>query len=95
MPGKHVPPGPGHILQTVNDLMGMVPPTNGWMLELGYMSTSADDNSFQSGYRIYITGDTLVIDALKEIPERYRNQRIDLMLIHVGEVDSRMLLQSF
>lgn len=34
--------------------------------------------------RIYISGDTLMIDELKEIPERYKGQNIDLMLIHLG-----------
>lgn len=80
MPGKHVPPGP---LSTVNDLLGAVPPTNGWMVELGYKETS-DDASFKNGYRIYISGDTLMVDELKEIPERYKGQDIDLMLIHLG-----------
>jgi L-ascorbate metabolism protein UlaG (beta-lactamase superfamily) len=42
---------------------------------------------FQSGasdrcLRMYITGDTLVIDALKEIPRRYPD--IDLALLHLG-----------
>lgn len=35
-------------------------------------------------YRIYISGDTLMVDELKEIPERYKGQNIDLMLIHLG-----------
>jgi hypothetical protein len=81
MPGKHVPPG---ILNTVNDLLGAVPPTNGWMLELGYRASAAPDSPFQSGYRIYISGDTLFVDELKEIPQRYAGQNIDLMLIHLG-----------
>jgi L-ascorbate metabolism protein UlaG (beta-lactamase superfamily) len=34
------------------------------------------------GLRIYITGDTLVIDALQEIPRRY--PEIDLALLHLG-----------
>jgi L-ascorbate metabolism protein UlaG (beta-lactamase superfamily) len=33
-------------------------------------------------FRMYITGDTLVIDALKEIPRRYLD--IDLALLHLG-----------
>lgn len=33
-------------------------------------------------FRIYITGDTLVIDALKEIPRRYPD--INLALLHLG-----------
>lgn len=80
MPGKHVPPGP---LSVANDLVGAVPPTNGWMIELGYLNADKGDN-FESGYRIYITGDTLMVDELKEIPERYAGQNIDLMLIHLG-----------
>lgn len=81
MPGKHVPPGPAHILEAVNNLLGMVPPTNGWMVELGYTAGNA---SFECGYRIYISGDTLMVDELKEIPERYKDQKIDLMLVHLG-----------
>lgn len=82
MPGKHVPPGP---LSVANDLLSAVPPTNGWMLELGYKpSSSASDSDFQSGYRIYISGDTLYVNELEEIPKRYAGQNIDLMLIHLG-----------
>ena len=33
-------------------------------------------------FRMYITGDTLVIDDLKEIPRRYPN--LDLSLLHLG-----------
>jgi L-ascorbate metabolism protein UlaG (beta-lactamase superfamily) len=33
---------------------------------------------------IYISGDTLFVDELKEIPERYKDRNIDLMLIHLG-----------
>ncbi|KAF2747679.1 Metallo-hydrolase/oxidoreductase [Sporormia fimetaria CBS 119925] len=81
MPGKHVPPGP---LAAANDLLGAVPPTNGWMLELGYFETSATEGRFECGYRIYISGDTLMVPELKEIPERYKGQNIDLMLVHLG-----------
>ncbi|KAF2769288.1 Metallo-hydrolase/oxidoreductase [Teratosphaeria nubilosa] len=81
MPGKHVPPGP---LSAANDLLRAVPPTNGWMLELGYKPTSASDQDFACGYRIYISGDTLLVPELKEIPERYAGLNIDLMLIHLG-----------
>ncbi|KAF2117385.1 beta-lactamase-like protein [Lophiotrema nucula] len=77
MPGKHVPPGP---LSIANNILGAVPPINGWMIELGY----ADSTNFESGYRIYISGDTLMVDELKEIPERYKDLKIDLMLIHLG-----------
>lgn len=80
MPGKHVPPGPAGVLEKVNDLVQAVPPTNGWMLELG--EERADDEFFV-GYRIYVSGDTLLVDDLKEIPEKYPH--VDLMLIHLGE----------
>jgi L-ascorbate metabolism protein UlaG (beta-lactamase superfamily) len=53
------------------------------MLELGYKSSESDE-SFRSSYRIYISGDTLFVDDLKTIPERYAGQNIDLMLIHLG-----------
>lgn len=39
---------------------------------------------FANPGRIYISGDTLMVDELKQIPERYRGQNIDLMLIHLG-----------
>ncbi|KAI2864782.1 hypothetical protein CBS63078_5529 [Aspergillus niger] len=78
MPGKHIPVGKP--LEKLNELVGAIPPTNGWMLELGY----GDANSFTSGYRIYISGDTLMFDDLKEIPRRYAGQPIDLMLVHLG-----------
>jgi len=89
MPGKHVPPGP---LNVANEILGAVPPTNGWMIELGYSNQAAatkseskdEDDSFENGYRIYISGDTLMVDELKEIPERYKDQNIDLMLVHLG-----------
>lgn len=84
MPGKHIPPGP---LSIANDLLSAVPPTNGWMLELGYStstSSSASASTFTSGYRVYITGDTLMVDELREIPTRYTDLAIDLMLIHLG-----------
>lgn len=84
MPGKHVPPGPAQVLRTANNLLGIVPPTNGWMVELGYGVPDWGDSTFECGYRIYISGDTLMVDELKEIPERYKDQKIDLMLIHLG-----------
>jgi len=81
MPGKHVPPG---VLGTLNDLLGAVPPTNGWMLELGTCLQPNNDSTFHSNYRIYISGDTLLVSELQEIPSRYAGQKIDLMLIHLG-----------
>jgi L-ascorbate metabolism protein UlaG (beta-lactamase superfamily) len=96
MPGKHVPPGP---LAVANDLLGAVPPTNGWLLEMGWISSSAtsststtatsqtpvvlakgdtetDTQSLDTGYRIYISGDTLFVDELKQIPVYIREQQL-------------------
>jgi L-ascorbate metabolism protein UlaG (beta-lactamase superfamily) len=84
MPGKHVPDG---VIGTMNDFLKAVPPTNGWMLELGYHNVSASaDDKFNCGYRIYISGDTLFVSDLKEIPKHYTHagKSIDLMLIHLG-----------
>ncbi|KAK5085245.1 hypothetical protein LTR05_004526 [Lithohypha guttulata] len=88
MPGTHVPPGP---LAVANDLLGAVPPTNGWIVELGYTSPSSSDSSSSvdsdKGYRIYISGDTLMFDDIHRIPEKYSSHTgkpIDLMLIHLG-----------
>lgn len=50
------------------------------MVELGYEKS----NTFTTGYRIYISGDTLMVNDLKEIPKRYAGQPIDLMLVHLG-----------
>jgi L-ascorbate metabolism protein UlaG (beta-lactamase superfamily) len=101
MPGKHVPPGP---LAVVNDLLGAVPPTNGWMIELGYEESSIADppageaaalggpvagtgegsKELKTGYRIYISGDTLFVDELKDIPKWLKDEKVDLMLVHLG-----------
>ena len=80
-----------------NNLLGAVPPTNGWIVELGYTMSplttdvsnpsSATEPTFQSGYRIYISGDTLMYDDIHQIPEKYSahtGKSIDLMLIHLG-----------
>ena len=53
----------------------MLPPVMGSILEFGL----SDDKTL---VRIYITGDTLVIDQLKEIPLRYPD--IDIALLHLG-----------
>jgi len=77
-PGKHMPMGPHDVLETVNEMMGVIPPTNGYIVELG----EERSDEFHVGYRIYISGDTLFVSDLKEIPKRYPD--IDLMLIHLG-----------
>ncbi|KAJ5503846.1 hypothetical protein N7463_006720 [Penicillium fimorum] len=79
VPGKHVPPN--RVIEKLNTLTNAFPPTNGWMLELGHGTNTAD---FSCGYRIYISGDTLLVDELHEIPTRHTGQRIDLMLAHLG-----------
>jgi L-ascorbate metabolism protein UlaG (beta-lactamase superfamily) len=57
----------------------------GWMLELGYFPhSSATNNGFECGYRIYITGDTLLCNELKEMYARYEGKKIDLMMMHLG-----------
>jgi L-ascorbate metabolism protein UlaG (beta-lactamase superfamily) len=53
----------------------LLPPVMGSMLEF---QTSTKETAF----RLYITGDTLLIDELQEIPQRYPN--IDLALLHLG-----------
>jgi L-ascorbate metabolism protein UlaG (beta-lactamase superfamily) len=54
------------------------------MLELGSKPKGGSDADFVCGYRIYISGDTLMVDDLRAIPERYAGQNIDLMLVHLG-----------
>jgi len=66
------------VLEAANHLVHAIPPTNGYIVELG----EEKNEEFQSGYKIYISGDTLFVNELKEIPKRYPN--VDLMLIHLG-----------
>jgi L-ascorbate metabolism protein UlaG (beta-lactamase superfamily) len=66
MPGKHGP--------SVTEFF--LPPVMGSMLEFGRADGS------RTALRLYITGDTLVHDDLKEIPKRY--PEIDLALFHLG-----------
>jgi L-ascorbate metabolism protein UlaG (beta-lactamase superfamily) len=53
----------------------LLPPVMGSLLEFQQISGSPLR-------RLYITGDTLVYDALKDIPKRY--PAIDEMLVHLG-----------
>lgn len=53
----------------------VLPQVMGSMLEWGTGSSAP-------AFRMYITGDTLAIDELKEIPKRFPN--IDLALLHLG-----------
>ncbi|HEX6288179.1 MAG TPA: MBL fold metallo-hydrolase [Herpetosiphonaceae bacterium] len=66
MPGTH---GPGI-------LAALLPPVMGSMLEFESIATG------KLLLRLYITGDTLVHDRLKQIPRRYPN--VDLALLHLG-----------
>ena len=59
MPGKHVPPG---ILGTANDILKAVPPTNGWMVELGY----GRGEGFECGYRYVFALNVDLSCALKD-----------------------------
>lgn len=82
MPGRRVPPGP---LSKANDFLGAVPPTNGWLVQLGYLSNEADQAAERNcvlkvGYCIYIYRDTLFVDEMKEIPKRLKDQQLMLIL---------------
>lgn len=84
MPGKHVPSG---ALAAANEFLQAVPPINGWLVELGYAhetASGADPEAIDTGYRIYISGDTLFVDELQDIKRRLQDDKIDLMLIHLG-----------
>jgi L-ascorbate metabolism protein UlaG (beta-lactamase superfamily) len=57
------------------------------MLELGYRPSATPENDvFTSNYRIYISGDTLMVPELNEIAQRYTDAGypVDLMLAHLG-----------
>ncbi|KAI2614454.1 Metallo-hydrolase/oxidoreductase [Hypoxylon fragiforme] len=82
MPGKHVPPG---ALSLANSVLRAVPPTNGWLVELGYTfkaPTGDDPDTLDTGYRVYISGDTLFVDELREIPTWLRRQQQLLLPVH-------------
>jgi L-ascorbate metabolism protein UlaG (beta-lactamase superfamily) len=66
MPGQH---GPGI-------LTGALPPVNGHMLEF------IEETTGRTRYRLYISGDTLLHDNLKDIPRQFPD--IDLALLHLG-----------
>ena len=60
--------GPGFLAKMLPDVMGS-------LLEF-------ENARGESAFRIYITGDTLLFDELKEIPRRFPD--IDLALLHLG-----------
>jgi L-ascorbate metabolism protein UlaG (beta-lactamase superfamily) len=57
--------------ESVNDLLM---PVNGHMLDFS--------RNAEQLYRLYITGDTMLVNSLEDIPRRYPD--IDLGLIHTG-----------
>ncbi|MFG1929391.1 MBL fold metallo-hydrolase [Mycobacterium sp. NPDC048908] len=59
---------------TEEEVDGLLMPVNGHLLDF----SSGSDHL----YRLYITGDTMLVDSLEEIPRRYPD--IDLGLIHTG-----------
>lgn len=54
------------------------------MLELGYSSSSPSPSPppFTPSFRIYVSGDTLLVPELAAVPARY--PRVDLLLLHLG-----------
>lgn len=56
-------------------LGNFLPPVMGSMLEF-------QNNQGETKFRLYITGDTLIHENLKQIPQRYPD--IDLALLHLG-----------
>ncbi|MGQ3411570.1 MBL fold metallo-hydrolase [Natrinema sp. LN54] len=69
MPGRHGPPVVSKGL----------PPVMGSMLEFRPADADPEEPPLM---RLYVSGDTVVYDALEEIPERY--PEIDLALLHLG-----------
>jgi L-ascorbate metabolism protein UlaG (beta-lactamase superfamily) len=78
MPGRH---GPFPVAMFLPKVMGSI-------LDFkikGYRNDSNSNNNSHNNnqlFRIYITGDTMVFDDIKEIPKRYPN--VDLALLHLG-----------
>jgi L-ascorbate metabolism protein UlaG (beta-lactamase superfamily) len=79
---QHVIKGDSHLRVTAlpgihgpKVLQPLLPPVMGSLLEF---QTITEETKFQ----LYISGDTLIHDEFKEIPQRYPN--IDLALIHLG-----------
>ncbi|GAA4983110.1 MBL fold metallo-hydrolase [Kineococcus glutinatus] len=56
-------------------LQGVLPPVMGTLLEFGPLAGPA-------GFTLYVTGDTLLVDEVREIPRRVG--RIDAAVVHLG-----------
>ncbi len=68
MPGRHAPGAAQQLL----------PPVMGSLVELMADAGAPDVRPF----RLYITGDTLMVDELRSVPERYPD--LDAAVVHVG-----------
>lgn len=79
MPGSHVAPGP---MALANSILQAIPPTNGWLIEFGHGSTDTSEK-MECSFSTYISGDTLFVEELRQIPQKVTRQ-IDLMLVHLG-----------
>jgi len=71
MPGKHTI----GVFDKMNEIMNAIPPTMGSLIEL------LGENG-EVEFTIYISGDTLYYDELKDIHTKYPH--IDLALLHLG-----------
>jgi L-ascorbate metabolism protein UlaG (beta-lactamase superfamily) len=69
-PGRH---GPVPVAMFLPQVMGSI---------LDFKIKEDDDGRSHHLIRMYITGDTLIFDDIKEIPERYSD--INLALLHLG-----------
>ena len=72
MPGRHAP---GALSIALPEVMGS-------LLELRSDERAGRTASNEPDLRLYITGDTIVYEGLREIPERH--PEIDLALLHLG-----------
>src|SRR4051794_5877999 len=70
MPGRHAPAA---LTIALPDVMGSL---------LEFWSSGPDRMAGQADMRLYITGDTLMYEGLREIPERH--PQIDIALLHLG-----------
>lgn len=70
MPARHGPPV----------VASALPETMGSLVEFGTLASAGAPS--RTTYRLYVSGDTLVYDDLREIPRRHPD--IDLALLHLG-----------
>lgn len=75
-PGQH---GPLPVAMFLPQVMGSI-------LDFKVKEEDDADSSSRHLFRIYITGDTLVFDDIKEIPKRYSD--INIALLHLVELKS-------